>query len=200
MSWHQDYSYWTWTKPRSHLTCWVGLDDADEQSGCLWYVPKSHKWGLLPMTGLASDMDTIKTVLSDDEGKQMDDTKVAAVLKRGEAVLHHPLAMHGSYGNTSARQRRATVINAMGDGVVCNAENMDLGKFPTLPNDEQMIGPCYPLLASAEEAQLMEAAAGVLGLDALPNNAPTWADAVSFDNDMAHVAERSALATYEHRF
>ena len=152
------------------------------------------------MTGLASDMETIKSVLSENEAQQMDDTKVPAVLKRGEAVLHHPLAMHGSYGNTSARQRRATVINAMGDGVVCNAEGMDLGKFPTLPNDEQMIGPCYPLLANAEEAHLMEAAAGVLGLDSLPNNASTWADAASFEHDMAHVAERSAQATYEHTF
>ena len=28
VAWHQDYSYWTRTKPVAHLTCWCGLDEA----------------------------------------------------------------------------------------------------------------------------------------------------------------------------
>ena len=28
VAWHQDYSYWTRTKPIAHLTCWIALDDA----------------------------------------------------------------------------------------------------------------------------------------------------------------------------
>ena len=28
VAWHQDYSYWTRTKPMAHLTCWIGLDDS----------------------------------------------------------------------------------------------------------------------------------------------------------------------------
>ena len=46
------------------MTAWIGLDDVTEASGCLWYVPGSHNWGLLPMTGLAGDMETVKDVLS----------------------------------------------------------------------------------------------------------------------------------------
>src|SRR5579862_9443676 len=53
VAWHQDFSYWTFTKPMHHLTCWIGLDDATKENGCLYYVPGSHKWGLLPITGLA---------------------------------------------------------------------------------------------------------------------------------------------------
>ena len=41
------YSYWTRTKPMQHLTCWIGLDDMSTENGCLYYVPGSHKWGLL---------------------------------------------------------------------------------------------------------------------------------------------------------
>lgn len=26
VAWHQDFSYWTWTKPNNHLSCWIGLD------------------------------------------------------------------------------------------------------------------------------------------------------------------------------
>ena len=36
----------------AHLTCWIGLDDATRDNGCLAYIPKSHEWELLPITGL----------------------------------------------------------------------------------------------------------------------------------------------------
>ena len=52
VAWHQDYSYWTRTTPMAHLTCWIGLDDTDEHNGCLQYIPGSHKWDLLPVTGI----------------------------------------------------------------------------------------------------------------------------------------------------
>ena len=32
VAWHQDYSYWTRTKPMAHLTCWIGLDDATRRT------------------------------------------------------------------------------------------------------------------------------------------------------------------------
>jgi ectoine hydroxylase-related dioxygenase (phytanoyl-CoA dioxygenase family) len=47
VAWHQDYSYWTRTIPMAHLTCWCGLDDSTEENGCVQYVPRSHRWGLL---------------------------------------------------------------------------------------------------------------------------------------------------------
>ena len=70
VAWHQDYSYWTRTQPMSHLTCWIGLDDATRDNGCLQYVPGSHRWQLLPITGLAGDMNAIQAVLSDEQKRQ----------------------------------------------------------------------------------------------------------------------------------
>ena len=52
VAWHQDYSYWTRTQPMGHLTCWIGLDDSTLDNGCVHYVPGSHRWNLLPVTGL----------------------------------------------------------------------------------------------------------------------------------------------------
>ncbi|WP_291923276.1 phytanoyl-CoA dioxygenase family protein [Chitinophaga sp.] len=46
VAWHQEFSYWTFTKPMHHLNCWIGLDNATTENGCLYYVPGSHKWGL----------------------------------------------------------------------------------------------------------------------------------------------------------
>ncbi|MEK6233549.1 MAG: phytanoyl-CoA dioxygenase family protein, partial [Planctomycetales bacterium] len=51
VAWHQDFSYWTRTQPMAHLTCWIGLDRTDRDNGCLHYVPGSHRWDLLPITG-----------------------------------------------------------------------------------------------------------------------------------------------------
>ena len=56
VAWHQDYSYWTRTKPVAHLTCWCGLDDSTKENGCLQYIAGSHRWGLLPKPVLAGDI------------------------------------------------------------------------------------------------------------------------------------------------
>lgn len=40
--WHQDYAYWTRTEPACHITLNLLLDDADEENGCLQFVPGSQ--------------------------------------------------------------------------------------------------------------------------------------------------------------
>ncbi len=60
VAWHQDYSYWTRTKPVAHLTCWCGLDDATKENGCLQYIAGSHRWGLLPKPVLAGEIQGIR--------------------------------------------------------------------------------------------------------------------------------------------
>ena len=86
VAWHQDYSYWTRTKPMSHLTCWIALDDATRDNGCLHYVPRSHLWDLLPKPALAGDMDAIQSVLSPQQKEQF--KPVAIELKKGMATFH----------------------------------------------------------------------------------------------------------------
>ena len=196
VAWHQDFSYWTWTKPRAHLTCWIGLDDVDESNGCLWYVPGSHRWGLLPMTGLAgSDMDTVKQVLDTEQQRQLNENKEAAVLSAGYATLHHPLMMHGSYGNASTRQRRATVVNMMREGVVSNCEGRDMGGFPSLPNGKEMSShACYPRLVNEVEMVLMEEACGGVR----NGEASVELDMEEFVRDMSELRHRERLTEYKH--
>jgi ectoine hydroxylase-related dioxygenase (phytanoyl-CoA dioxygenase family) len=144
VAWHQDYSYWTRTQPMQHLTCWIGLDDADESNGCLYYVPGSHKWPLLPITGLAGDMEAIKSVLTDE---QRDAFKPIPIpLKRGECAFHHPLLIHGSYDNTSDRPRRAIVLNVVRDGVCANTDEALLAGVPPVGAGKPLDGPFFPLL------------------------------------------------------
>jgi ectoine hydroxylase-related dioxygenase (phytanoyl-CoA dioxygenase family) len=144
VAWHQDYSYWTRTEPVAHLTCWIGLDDASRDNGCLQYIPGSHRWPLLPITGLAVDMDAIQTVLSADQKRQF--KPVAIELKKGECAFHHPLLVHGSYENSTARPRRATVINVFRDGVRSESNDELLHGVPRIPQGEKMQGQFFPLL------------------------------------------------------
>jgi Phytanoyl-CoA dioxygenase (PhyH) len=144
VAWHQDYSYWTRTEPMSHLTCWIALDDSDRDNGCLYYVPGSHRWKLLPVTGLAGNMDEIMTVLSPEQKHAFQPVPIE--LKRGQCTFHHPLMVHGSYENRSQRQRRATLINAFRDGVRSASDLELLAGVPPIPQGEKMGGQFFPLL------------------------------------------------------
>ena len=146
VAWHQDYSYWTRTIPMAHLTCWIGLDDSTRDNGCVHYVPGSHRWTLLPITGLAGDMDAIREVLDDQQWEQF--THPAAIeLSRGECSFHHPLMVHGSLANRTDRPRRATVINAFRDGTASDTDDDILGNgYGGIPQGQKMQGQFYPLL------------------------------------------------------
>ena len=144
VAWHQDYSYWTRTTPMAHLSCWIGLDDSTRENGCVHYVPGSHRWNLLPITGLADDMDSIQTVLTAEQKANF--KPVAIELKKGEASFHHPLMVHGSFENKTDRPRRATVINVFRDGVKSDSEQPLLEGVPAIPSGEKIQGQFFPLL------------------------------------------------------
>jgi ectoine hydroxylase-related dioxygenase (phytanoyl-CoA dioxygenase family) len=154
VAWHQDFSYWTFTKPMHHLTCWIGLDDATTENGCLYFVPGSHKWGLLPITGLTGDMEAVRKVL-DAKQTAAFEQKVANVLPRGYASFHHPQTMHGSYANYSEKPRRAIVLNAMNRFTLGNTKDYErleaLHNFPVMKQDEPLDSRFFPLLFDGDK-------------------------------------------------
>jgi hypothetical protein len=144
VAWHQDYSYWTRTRPMAHLSCWVGLDDSTRENGCVHYVPGSHRWDLLPITGLAKDMHAIEQVLTDEQKAEF--KPIAIELKAGECSFHHPLMVHGSYENRSEQPRRGAVINVFRDGVRSASNDPLLDGVPPIPAGEKLAGQFFPLL------------------------------------------------------
>jgi ectoine hydroxylase-related dioxygenase (phytanoyl-CoA dioxygenase family) len=144
VAWHQDYSYWTRTRPMAHLSCWIGLDESTRDNGCVHYVPGSHQWNLLPITGLANDMNAIQSVLTREQQEQFQ--PVAIELKAGECSFHHPLMVHGSFENKSDRPRRGAVINVLRDGVRSASDDPLLEGVPPIPSGEQIQGQFFPLL------------------------------------------------------
>ena len=151
VAWHQDYSYWTRTQPMQHLTCWIALDDANEENGCLHYIPQSQEWDLLPITGLAGDMESIKSVLKPWQYDKFTPTPVP--LKKGHATFHHPLTIHGSFENRSAFPRRAAVLNVFLDGTFSSSDEPLLKGVPPVPKGQSLSGQFFPLLFDGKTIQ-----------------------------------------------
>lgn len=160
VAWHQDYSYWTRTLPMAHLTCWIGLDDSTRENGCLYYVPGSHRWNLLPRTGLTGNMEEIMTVLSEEQKEAF--RPVPIELRRGQCSFHHPLMVHGSYANYSERPRRATLVNVFRDGVRSASDAELLAGVPSIPVGAPMSGQFFPVLFDPELAGVQISSAAPL--------------------------------------
>lgn len=144
VAWHQDYSYWTRTAPMQHLTCWTGLDDASTENGCLYYVPGSHRWGLLDKPELGGNMEGLTDYLTEEQKAAF--KPVPIEMQKGHAAFHHPLMVHGSYKNKSNRSRRAFVLNVFADGTRSVSDEPLLNGVPAVPKEQPIEGQFFPLL------------------------------------------------------
>jgi hypothetical protein len=102
--WHQDCAYWIDLPDRRAASCWIALDEATVDNGCLWFVPGSHRRPMRPhrpagMGGGALECDGVEA-----EGAPV---PIAA----GSCTFHHGATMHYSRGNSTSRRRRALIVN-----------------------------------------------------------------------------------------
>jgi non-heme Fe2+,alpha-ketoglutarate-dependent halogenase len=108
ISWHNDTFFYAF-EPAETLSAWVSFNDATIESGCVQYIPGSHK-GPAPQhefkphpNNLAPDG---RTVIGVDESKA-----VPAVLSAGQVVFHHESVIHGSGPNNADHPRVGFVIH-----------------------------------------------------------------------------------------
>jgi ectoine hydroxylase-related dioxygenase (phytanoyl-CoA dioxygenase family) len=124
------------------------LDDDTTENGCLYYVPKSHQWGLLDKPELAGNMEGLMQFLTEDQKKEF--KPVPIELKKGYAAFHHPLLVHGSYENKSVHSRRAFVLNVFTDGTTSNTDEVLLKGVPVIKTGNKMEGQFFPLIFNPE--------------------------------------------------
>jgi phytanoyl-CoA hydroxylase len=101
--WHQDAAYWIDMPDTRAVSCWVAIDRAFLDNGCMWYTPKSHLGEILPHTQVGN-----KGALK-CEGSEKDSRYVE--LDPGSCVLHHGRTLHYSRGNSTDLNRRAFITN-----------------------------------------------------------------------------------------
>jgi ectoine hydroxylase-related dioxygenase (phytanoyl-CoA dioxygenase family) len=102
---HQDMAYWPF-EPYQLLSCWIALDDSTVENGCVRFLSKSHKLGLLHH--VPSGVPGNSLGIDDNRITGLDEHAVE--VRRGSCVLHHCLTAHRSEANRSARPRRGLIF------------------------------------------------------------------------------------------
>ena len=105
LPWHQDNGY-TPLIPEAYLTCWLALDDADEDNGGLRLLPASHTSGTRPHR---DDVDGNPYFRVGSEAGPADG--IAVTVPKGSVLVFSSLILHRSGPNhTTDRERRAWII------------------------------------------------------------------------------------------
>jgi ectoine hydroxylase-related dioxygenase (phytanoyl-CoA dioxygenase family) len=155
VNWHQDYFYWQRAQPPDMVTSWTALDVSDKNSGCVWFMSGSHKWGLLDNAG---DVGINPVPHCDPE--HLVKTAAAqgfllvpepAVLQPGDVSFHHCLVLHGSSDNCSNHDRAGYVQSYMNE----NARHREFAWSANqddilVPIGQTLSGPTFPLLWRAQ--------------------------------------------------
>lgn len=101
--WHQDAAYWIDMPDKRAASCWVAIDHAYKENGCMWYTPKSH------LSPLLKHSQTGNKGALQCEGSE--ENSVYIELQPGSCVFHQGGTLHYSRGNTTHHHRRALITN-----------------------------------------------------------------------------------------
>ena len=107
---HQDSTF-LYTTPQTLLGFWIALEDADVDNSCLWFIPGSHKQGVLRRLVRCEKDGKITTKIDkscpDSDASQF----VAGPVKKGSLVLIHGAIVHKSEPNHSKRSRHIYTVH-----------------------------------------------------------------------------------------
>lgn len=108
---HVDASLWPFRDERA-LSIWIALDDVTVESGCLYYLPGSHRTDV----GRSVRVDARVGELFDDHPSLREVDAVACPVPAGSVCIHSSTVVHGAGPNMTSRPRRAYACSFMPDG------------------------------------------------------------------------------------
>lgn len=105
--WHQDEAFRSPDFEYKELSIWLALQPATVESGCMQFLPGSHREEVLPHQSPGGD----KTLHPLECCGEFDATKVvAAPLASGDCTVHHQRTLHMTGPNTSEVPRLAYIL------------------------------------------------------------------------------------------
>jgi phytanoyl-CoA hydroxylase len=113
--WHQDEGYWGRNLLGRGITCWMPLHDVDERNGCMHFIDRGHRDGIL-------EHRQPPHVQSDLLYCEPDTSRaVACPIRAGSVTFHHGKTPHMTPPNVSDQWRRAVAthmrtVGALGEG------------------------------------------------------------------------------------
>ena len=105
--WHQD-EHPIPTRDRSLIAVWLALEDTTTQNSCLWFIPESHKKGVIyeRYEHNEPDVDSMKIARGFD-----DSTEKPIEMKANSALFFSGYLVHSSKKNVSDNYRPALTIH-----------------------------------------------------------------------------------------
>lgn len=103
--WHQDQAYWPELPDTRATSCWVALDEATIENGCMQFIPGSHRWPVLDHRRAFGDPESRALETEIDAA-----AAVAVPLSPGSCVFHQGRTLHYTGPNLTAGWRRAYVV------------------------------------------------------------------------------------------
>lgn len=105
--WHQDQAYHDPGLVYRNVNFWLPLDDATVESGCMHFVPGSHRLDVLPHRPIGGDpsVDGLEVDMS-----QFERDSVACPIPAGGCTMHASYTLHYAGPNRSETPRRAYIL------------------------------------------------------------------------------------------
>ena len=149
LAWHQDYTFWNHVGPADMGTCWIALDDATVDNGCMHVIPTSHLWPMRYNREDAVVEDPHWLLQQEGIPDEADLTSVPCEVKAGHCHFHHCRTFHGSYGNKTDNPRRSYIMHLMPGYTRRLGDNWNerMGNVETVGVGKIVQGPDYPELA-----------------------------------------------------
>lgn len=108
---HHDQPYWPLAEANT-ITAWIPFDGADLETGCLGFVPGSHRFGVKAFANIFTDRG-----FDLERGSEARGVKPRYVpVQAGDVSFHHGLTIHLAMPNRSPRTRRVHTMIFFADG------------------------------------------------------------------------------------
>ena len=101
--WHQDSASFKNIFPMNLISAWAAIDNVTIENGCLWMVPGSQRWAVIP----PSSRPTIEGQFGEEY------PTVPVPLRAGSVSFHHSLTYHASGPNETDTRRRGYATHYM---------------------------------------------------------------------------------------
>jgi ectoine hydroxylase-related dioxygenase (phytanoyl-CoA dioxygenase family) len=154
---HHDFYFWPLDRP-TMISCWLALDKATADNGCMHVIPTSHRDPRFQPVNCDLSEDIHLSPVAQGPGepgslyqevRTWDADKATPVeLEAGECMFHHCLNYHFTPKNVTDRQRRAFVMIFMPDGTRYNhaqSPNHVCTNYLHLEDGQVMSGKEFPI-------------------------------------------------------
>lgn len=123
--WHQD-SYYIPTIPDSLCGAWLAVDRADEENGCMWFVPGSQHEPIYPTVervgmnhgDTLADLESVENVSNVDDSvntlsriaRKYEGRMIPAIMEPGDVAFFGGHILHRSHQNRSTNRFRRSFV------------------------------------------------------------------------------------------